>query len=72
VFVVPESDVAAEQLAFDLGAVDVVGKPFKPTVVQARIQSILNSLERTAAEIQAISEHWRAAGKQAAPESNAS
>jgi len=54
VYVASESNVLSEQHALDLGAVDVFSKPFKPAVVQARVQSIVASLRRTEAEIRAI------------------
>jgi two-component system cell cycle response regulator len=71
VYVARESDGLSEQHALDLGAVDVFSKPFKPAVVQARIQSIVASLRRTEAEIRAIGEQWRRVKNPASPKGNA-
>jgi two-component system cell cycle response regulator len=71
VYVARESDAHSEQHALDLGAADVFSKPFKPAVVQARIQSIVSSVRRTEAEIRAIGEHWRTAGQRTPPQGDA-
>jgi len=62
VYIAPASDVATEQRALGLGAVDVIPKPFKPVVLQARIQSIIGTVRRIDAEICAIIQYWRTVG----------
>jgi two-component system cell cycle response regulator len=59
VYIAPASDVDAEQQALDLGAADVITKPFKSVVLQARIQSIIDTVRRIEAEVCAIIEYWQ-------------
>ena len=59
VYIAPAADVDAEQQALDLGAADVITKPFKSVVLQARIQSIIDTVRRIEAEIHAIVQYWQ-------------
>jgi two-component system cell cycle response regulator len=59
VYIAPASDVDAEQQALDLGAADVITKPFKSVVLQARIQSIIDTVRRIEAEVCAIIQYWQ-------------
>jgi two-component system cell cycle response regulator len=61
VFMAPAADIEAEQRALDLGATDVIAKPFKGVVLQARIQSIVNTVRRIEAEIHDIIQYWQTA-----------
>jgi two-component system cell cycle response regulator len=61
VFMAPAADIEAEQRALDLGAADVIAKPFKNVVLQARIQSIINTVRRIEAEIHDIIQYWQTA-----------
>jgi two-component system, cell cycle response regulator len=59
VYIAPAADADAEQQALDLGATDVIAKPFKPVVLQARIQSIIDTVRRIEAEVQGIIQYWK-------------
>jgi two-component system, cell cycle response regulator len=59
VYIAPAADIAAEQQALDLGATDVISKPFKSLVLQARIQSIIDTVRRIESEVHAIIEYWQ-------------
>ena len=59
VYISPAADIDAEQRALDLGAADVIAKPFKAAVLQARIQSIIDTARRIEAEVHAIIQYWQ-------------
>lgn len=59
VYISPAADIAAEQRALDLGAADVIAKPFKAAILQARIQSIIDTVRRIEAEVHAIIQYWQ-------------
>jgi two-component system, cell cycle response regulator len=59
VYIAPAADVDTEQRALDLGAADVITQPFKPAVLQARIQRIINTVRRIEAEARTIIEYWQ-------------
>ena len=59
VYIAPAADADAEQQALDLGATDVIAKPFKPVVLQARIQSIIDAVRRIEAEVHGIVQYWK-------------
>ena len=61
VYIAPAADIEAEQHALDLGAADVIAKPFKAVVLQARIESIINTVRRIEAEIHATIQYWQSA-----------
>ncbi|MGX7003616.1 response regulator [Caballeronia sp. KNU42] len=61
VYIAPAADIDAEQRALDLGAADVIAKPFKAAILQARIESIINTVRRIEAEIHATIQYWQSA-----------
>lgn len=46
IFITALSDAADEQKGLDLGAVDYIGKPFNPSIVQARVRTHLSLVQR--------------------------
>jgi signal transduction histidine kinase len=62
VFVTRFSDPRNETRALDLGAADFIAKPYTSAVLQARVRNLLELARRTAAELQAVREHWRRIG----------
>lgn len=62
VFVTRVADAANEMRALDLGAADVITKPFSPIVLCARVRNLLKTKRRVDAELRAVHTHWRQVG----------
>ena len=62
VFVTRYADPETEARALEAGGTDFITKPFIPSVLQARLRSLLRSRRQTDAALLAEREHWRRLG----------